>query len=101
MNQKKGIRVELSRIWRRNVIHILDRMDILHQELAERCGLKRSSITTMLTREDYHLTGIQFLATMYVIRQMIAEADLPNPDKRELLDCLNEIENDYQANGLF
>lgn len=101
MNQKKGIRVELSRIWRKNVIHILDEMGILHQELAERCGLKRSSITTMLTREDYHLTGIQFLATIRAIRDMIMDSNIPDLDRCKLLEYLNEIENDYQENGLF
>ena len=67
------VSMELSKLWRNNVRVILRCMDITQENLAKACGVSRSGISTMLNREDYRLTGIQFLGTMHALKYMIED----------------------------
>lgn len=98
--KKKGIRVELVELWRRNVRIIFDVMHFTQTDLADKMGRTRTSISTMMTREDLHMTAIQFLGSLRGLEEMIWESDADELSKALALSYLDEIDKDYLEKGL-
>ncbi len=95
-----GIREELAILWQRNVQMILCIANFRHEDLGDMIGVSRQTISTMLRRDDHHLTGIQFLGTMQGLRYMIEAWSADDRLKNLVLDLYSEIDNNYKEKGL-
>lgn len=96
----KGIRIELSKLWRRNVLKIMHVMHFTQVDLGIKCNHTRQAISNMLNRDDYHLTGIQFLGTIHALKEMIEESNRDNRNKLLASEYLEEIQQEYLKKGL-
>ena len=97
---KQGIRIELSKLWRKNVDEIRSIMHFTQNDISEKFGVTRQSISTWLTRPDFHLTAVQFLGSLHGIREMINESEADERNKKLAYEYLEEIESEYEKNGL-
>lgn len=97
---KPGIRIELSQLWRKNVIEIMSIMHFTQADVAEKMGMTRQSISNMLNRPDFHLTAVQLLGTLQGLNEMIAESDADERIKKLAYEFVNEINEDYLRKGL-
>ena len=94
--KKKGIPRELSDLWHENVRSIMDILHIRQEDLAKECDLSRQSISNMFTREDRHLTKIQFLGTMQVLRNMIDGTTMDRGRKDLAMAYWNNLNDAYR-----
>lgn len=98
---KKGIRLELAMLWRKNVKMIMDLMRFTQKDIASKIECSRPNVSYMLSNDDFHLTGIQFLGTLRCLHEMIEESDINEERKAFARSYWEEIDQDYQDKGLF
>ena len=96
---KNGIRKDLAMQWRIAVNGILYQLGKTRQDLADFCLLSRVSITKMLCRDDYQLTGVQFLGTMRALEEMIKSSAVNPVRKKAAQKYYDDVNNDYLSHG--
>jgi hypothetical protein len=96
---KNGIQKDLVVLWRMTVRNILYALEKRQQDLADICGLSRQSLATMLCRDDFHLTGIQFLGTMRALEELIRDCDADRERKRCARTYYDKLQECYAKTG--
>ena len=97
------VRTDLAKLWRTNTVTIMAMLSITHEELAKRIGITRQSVTTMLTTKNFHLTGMQLIATTEAIHELIIERrNLPTNTsiQGKLIDLAAELNREVTRERL-
>ena len=101
----RPVRKELRDLWYKNLKEILKLLMLTQTDLAKEIGSSRQTVVKFLNRDDEHLTGMHFLATMHAILKLIDDAsDYAHPDKVEVEEAwrlYTEIQKEYVVRGLF
>lgn len=97
--RKKGIRTDLVLMWRIALRNILWELGKRQEDFAKKIGLSRQSLSTMLQRDDLHLTGIQFLGTMRGLEEMIRESDADQIRKNAAWSYWEQVDAFYHKFG--
>ena len=97
-----GVRIELAKLWRENVRKIIGLMPFGQCDIAKEMGFTSQSFTHMLNNKDFHLTNLQFFSSMFVLKEMIVEADVKDFRIKEIAEeALHEIYLEYKENGIY
>lgn len=97
---KSGIRIGLSKLWRKNFTEIMGIMHFTQKDIGKKMGVTRQAVSNMLTRADFHLTVVQFLGTVHGIQEMIDESDADERNKKLAHEYLKEINDNFREKGL-
>lgn len=70
-SRSKGLSVSFAIEFRKGVRKILELRHLTQNELSDMVGIQRQSLSLILTRDDYRITGLQFMGIMMALRLLI------------------------------
>ena len=70
-SRSKGLSVSFAIGFREGVRKILELRHVTQNELSNMIGIKRQSLSMILTRDDYRITGLQFMGIMMALKLLI------------------------------
>lgn len=98
--QKICINKELYDLWLKNTKLILGITGYTQADLAKKCGISRQAISAIMNdRNECHITVIQYLATIFVLREMIEEAEIDHRIKTVAMDFWRELNENSKKRG--
>ena len=90
-SRSKGLSVSFAIEFRKGVRKILELRHVTQNELSNMIGIKRQSLSLILTRDDYRITGLQFMGIMMALKLLIDDGlfDTDQDAKDALIIWLN------------
>ena len=100
-SRSKGLSVSFAIEFRKGVRRILELRHLTQNELSNMIGLKRQSLTLILTRDDYHVTGLQFMGIMMALKLLIDDGLFDtDQDADDALSIWLNLRAQYLLKGL-
>lgn len=97
--KKPGIRIDLVKMWRTNVADILSILHYTRADLAKALGTSRQTVSNIFNNPDYYMTAVQFLGSIYGLRELIDQSDRDERLKNVATSLLHDLDWEYLNHG--
>lgn len=88
---KRELNEEQVLRWRKDVKELVRMLGINYGLLSDELGLARSSMSSMMSRSDNHLTVMQYLAVLDIFRYLVKTADIRPSSKVAAQEILKDM----------